>query len=66
MTLGSRTVPQDEEIGMEVEQIVVRMILGLVVVLLQARDVTVLRTLGTFVSLLLQVEHLSLRKTREC
>ena len=48
MMLGSRTVPQDEEIGMEVEQFVVRTILGLVVVLMQVRNVTDLRTPRTF------------------
>ena len=48
MMLGSSTVPQDEEIGMEVEQFVVRTILGLVVVLMQARNVTDLRTPRTF------------------
>ena len=52
MTLGSRTVLQDEKIGMEVERIVVRTILGLVVVLMRARDVMDLRTPRTFEDLL--------------
>ena len=65
MMLGSRTVPQDEEIGMEVEQFVVRTILGLVVVLMRARDVTDLRTPRKFEDLLLQVENLSLPGTWE-
>ena len=45
MMLGSRTVPQDDEIWMEVKRFIVRTILGLVVVLMRARDVTDLRTL---------------------
>ena len=65
MMLGSRTVPQDEEIGMEVEQFVVNTILGLVVVLMRMRDVTDLRTPRTFEDLLLRVEHLSLPGTWE-
>ena len=63
MTLGSRTVPQDEEIGMEVERFVVLTILGLVFVLMQARDVTDLSTPRKFEDLLLQVENLSLPGT---
>ena len=65
MMLGSRTVPQDEEIGMEVEWFVVRTILGLVVVLMRARDVTDLRTPRKFEDLLLQVENSSLPGTWE-
>ena len=65
MMLGSRTVPQDEEIGMEVERFVVRTILDLVVVLMRARDVMDLRTPRTFEDLLLRVEHLSLLGTSE-
>ena len=65
MMLGSRTVPQDEEIGIEVERFVVRTILGLVVVLMRVRDVTDLRTPRTFEDLLLRVEHLSLPGTWE-
>ena len=34
MMLGTRTVAQDEDIGMEVERFVVHTILGLVVVLM--------------------------------
>ena len=52
MILGSRTVPQDEEIGMEVKRFVVRTILGLVVVLMQARDVTDLSSPRKFEDLL--------------
>ena len=65
MMLGSRTVPQDEEIGMEVERFVVCTILGLVVVLMRARDVTDLRTPRKFEDLLLRVENLSLPGTWE-
>ena len=65
MILGSMTLPQDEEIGMEVEWFVVRTILGLVVVLMRARDVMEMRTPRKFEDLLLQVENLSLPGTWE-
>ena len=66
MTLGSRTVPQDEEIGMKVEQFVVCMGLGLVVGLVQARAVMELRTWRTFADLLLLAEYLFPPGTLEC
>ena len=65
MMLGFRTVPQDEEIGMDVERFVVHTILGLVVVLMRARDVMEMRTPRKFEDLFLRVENLSLPGTWE-